>query len=241
MYWFFKRFFDIMLALFSLVLLALPFLLIAIMIKTTSKGPVFFRQNRLGKNGKIFKIIKFRTMVVNAEKIGSGLYNYKGDPRVTKIGAVLRKTSIDELPQVFSVLSGKMSFIGPRPAVEYELGDFETLNAQYKKRFIVKPGISGLAQVSGRNELPWNQKIIYDNQYIDLLYGGRGFRTDVKIFFKTIGKLFQRSDDICEVKMDENLDDVEAARLAEEEIIRLAHCTTNEVVDSCSIQNDCKG
>ena len=132
---FFKRFFDFLLSLLGLIILSPFFIIIAIIIKCDSKGPVFFKQDRRTKNGKIFKMYKFRSMVVNAEQQGAGLFNYKDDPRVTKVGRFMRNTSIDELPQLLNVLKGDLSLVGPRPCVSYELGDYETLNRRYKKRF----------------------------------------------------------------------------------------------------------
>ena len=128
-------------------------------------------------------MIKFRSMVVNAEQMGAGLFNYENDPRVTKVGRFLRDTSIDELPQLFNILSGDMSVIGPRPCVTYELGDFETLNKKYKKRFQMKAGLTGWAQVKGRNDITWDEKVTYDNEYIDL-FKQQGILIDIRILFE---------------------------------------------------------
>jgi len=147
-----KRLLDIVCAALGLIFLLPSFIIIAVAIKIDSKGPVFFIQERRTKNGKIFKMYKFRSMIVDAEKSGTGLFNYENDPRVTKVGRFLRRTSMDELPQLFNVLIGDLSLVGPRPCVVYELGDFDTLNRKYKKRFSVRAGITGLAQVKGRNE-----------------------------------------------------------------------------------------
>lgn len=223
---FLKRFFDIVLCSLGVILLSPVWLIIAIAIKCDSKGPVFFRQDRLTKNGRIFKMYKFRSMVVNAEQMGAGIFNYENDPRVTKVGRFLRNTSIDELPQLLNVIKGDLSIVGPRPAVTYELGDYETLNKKYKKRFSVRGGITGLAQVKGRNENSWEEKVGYDNQYIDL-FRKQGLWLDIKILFLTIAKVF-RSKDIYEQKEDETLTDAEAAKRAEEEIIRLAHLPDEE-------------
>ncbi|MBR0449923.1 MAG: sugar transferase, partial [Clostridia bacterium] len=130
---FLKRFFDILICLIAIILLSLVWLIIAIAIKCDSKGPVLFAQERRTKGGRIFKMYKFRSMVVNAESMGAGLFNYENDPRVTKVGRFLRNTSLDELPQLWNVLKGDISLVGPRPCVSYELGDFETLNKKYKK------------------------------------------------------------------------------------------------------------
>jgi lipopolysaccharide/colanic/teichoic acid biosynthesis glycosyltransferase len=204
-----------------MIILIPLWIIIPVAIKCDSKGPVFFAQERRTKDGRVFKMYKFRSMVVNAENIGSGIFNYKDDPRVTKVGNFLRSTSLDELPQLWNVVKGDLSIIGPRPCVKYELGDFETLNKKYKKRFQVRAGITGLAQVKGRNENSWEEKVTYDNMYIDK-FKKQGLWLDTKIFFMTIGNVFKRSN-IYEEKADESMDDKEAARLAEQEIIRLAH------------------
>lgn len=162
-----KRIFDLAVAIVALAVLW-PFLLvIGLLIKLGSEGPVLFIQDRIGKDGAIFPMYKFRTMIVNAEKRGTGLCSYPGDPRVTKVGKYLRAASLDELPQLYNVLIGSMSIVGPRPAVTYELGDYAALTDHMKIRFSVKPGITGLAQVSGRNGLDWNQKIALDNVYVE--------------------------------------------------------------------------
>ena len=123
-----KRSFDIISCLIAVILLIPVWIIVAIAIKLDSKGPVFFKQGRRTKDGRIFQMLKFRSMVVNAENQGTGLFSYENDPRVTKVGAFLRKTSIDEFPQFFNVLMGDISVVGPRPCVTYELGDFDTLN-----------------------------------------------------------------------------------------------------------------
>ncbi len=158
--------------------------------------------------------------MVDAEKIGTGLFNYKDDPRVTKIGKKLRNSSIDELPQVFNVFKGDISLVGPRPSVTYELGDYETLNKKFKKRFTIKGGITGYAQVKGRNENSWLEKVEYDNQYIDM-FKKYGLIIDVYILLFTAIKVFKKAD-IYEEKI-ENMNDIESAKKAEEEVIRLAH------------------
>lgn len=180
-----KRILDII-GSFALVFLLAPlYLVIALIVKATSPGPVFFVQERLGKEGRIFRMIKFRSMVSNAEKTGTGLFSYSGDPRITHVGATLRRTSLDEIPQFFNVLVGSMSLVGPRPAVTYELGDFATLPPHILARFAVKPGITGLAQVCGRNDLSWDEKIKYDTRYI-ALYRKWGPLVDVAILLKTV-------------------------------------------------------
>lgn len=155
-----KRFFDICSSACAIVLLIPLWIIVAIAIKRGSDGPILFKQGRRTKDGRIFMMWKYRSMVVNAENIGSGLFSYDEDPRVTKVGHFLRKTSIDELPQLFNVLMGDISIVGPRPCVTYELGDFGTLNKKYKKRFGMKGGITGLAQCKGRNENSWDEKLL---------------------------------------------------------------------------------
>lgn len=221
MYLIVKRFFDMIVSLIALIILFPVFLVIAIAIKFNSPGTVLFKQGRVGKNGIIFDMYKFRSMVQNAEKQGTGLFNYKGDPRVTKVGRFLRDTSLDELPQLLNVVKGNMAIVGPRPSVTYELGDYATLNNRYKKRFSVLPGITGLAQVCGRNDVTWDEKINYDNMYVDLL-NTNGLRTDLEIIIKTLLVVFKKKD-IYENKKDKSIDDEKAAKLAAEEVIRKAH------------------
>ena len=216
-----KRIFDIVSSGVCIILLTPVWIGVSIAIKKDSDGPIFFKQGRRTKDGKIFQMLKFRSMVVNAENMGAGLFNYENDPRVTKVGRKLRDSSIDELPQLFNIFKGDMSVVGPRPCVTYELGDFDTLNKKYKKRFWVKAGLTGLAQVKGRNDISWDDKVTYDNEYVDL-FGKWGILIDIKILFETIIKDFHR-EDIYENKVDETMNDEEAAKFAEEEIIRIAH------------------
>ena len=223
---FLKRFFDVVICSVAIVMLIPVWIIVAVAIKLDSEGPILFKQDRLTKDGRVFKMYKFRSMVVNAEKMGAGLFNYADDPRVTKVGRFMRNTSIDELPQLFNVVKGDLSIVGPRPSVTYELGDYETLNRKYKKRFTVRGGITGLAQVMGRNENSWDEKVTYDNEYIDR-FKKEGILLDIKIIFATVGKVFKRQS-IYEEKVDDTLSDVEAAKLAEEEIIRIAHLPDDE-------------
>ena len=221
-----KRLFDIF-STFIVILLLVPiWIIIPIAIKCDSKGPVFFKQERRTKNGKVFKMLKFRSMVVDAEKQGTGLFNYENDPRVTKVGRFLRNTSIDEFPQLFNIFIGQMSVVGPRPCVKYELGDFDTLNKKYKKRFQMKAGLTGLAQVKGRNDIEWDKKVEFDNEYIDK-FKKYGVLFDIKILFESVFKVFKK-EDIYENKVEGSSNDEESARLAEEEIIRIAHLPDEE-------------
>lgn len=210
----------------GLLVLAIPMACIAIAIKFDSNGPVFFKQERRTKGGRVFQMLKFRSMVVDAENIGTGLFSYDNDPRITKVGRLLRKTSLDELPQLLNVLIGDISLVGPRPCVKYELGDFDTLNKKYKKRFQVKGGITGLAQAKGRNENSWEEKVTLDNEYIDR-FKKEGIWLDIKILYWTVLGVFA-SKNINETKADESLSDIEAAELSDEEVKRLAHLPDNE-------------
>ena len=156
---FFKRLFDIIFSLLGIIISAIPMLIIAIAIKLDSKGPVIFKQERIGKGGKVFKIWKFRSMCVGAEQTGSGVYSGKGDTRVTKVGKFLRRTSLDEIPQFFSVLKGDMSFIGPRPPLTYHPWPIDQYTEEQLRMFDVRPGITGWAQINGRKDVEWNKRI----------------------------------------------------------------------------------
>lgn len=171
---------------FLLLLLLSPLLfLIAVLIKLDSKGSVLFVQERIGKDGRPFKIYKFRTMIPNAINMGMGVYTEENDPRITKIGRLLRKTSLDELPQLMNILKGDMSFIGPRPTLEYQVKQYDDFQ---KKRLLMKPGVSGLAQVNGRNNISWPERIKFDVQYVE----NWSLWLDVQIFIKTFLVLFKQ-------------------------------------------------
>jgi len=173
-----KRAFDITLSLVVLILLGPGLLLVALAIKLTSRGPVFYLQERIGKDGVPFQFIKFRTMVVGAEKIGAGILCVKDDPRVTSIGRFLRRFSLDELPQLFNVLRGEMSVIGPRPGLAYQASKY---TPEQRRRLTVLPGITGWAQVNGRNALSWDERIRLDVQYVERL----SLWMDIRILFRT--------------------------------------------------------
>lgn len=185
-YSFVKRVFDILACSAALMVCALPMIVVAIVIKLTSKGPVFYSQDRLGLNGKTIKVTKFRSMVVDAEKNGAKWSDGDNDDRITKIGAFLRKTRIDELPQLWSCVIGDMSLIGPRPEREIFYDAFEEHVHGFRQRLKVKPGITGLAQVSGGYELRPEEKIIYDIEYIK----NRSLWLEIKILFKTVAVIF---------------------------------------------------
>ena len=217
---FIKRSFDIISCLCAVILLIPVWIIVAIAIKLDSKGPVFFKQDRRTKNGKIFKMWKFRSMVPNAEKADTGLFTYDNDPRITRVGAFLRKTSIDEFPQFFNVLRGDISVVGPRPCVSYELGDFDTLNKKFKKRFQVKGGITGLAQCRGRNENSWDEKATLDGESVDL-FKKEGVWIDIKILWWSLIKVFQSSN--INEHIIEGCTLRESAELSDEEVKRIAH------------------
>ncbi len=187
---FFKRLFDIVLSLIGISVLLLPMLIIAIAVKLDSKGPALFRQKRLGKDGKVFNMLKFRSMCVGAETQGSGVYSEKGDARVTAVGRVLRATSLDELPQLFSVLKGDMSFVGPRPPLTYHPWPWEEYTEEQRKMFSVRPGITGWAQVNGRKTVEWHRRIELNVWYAEHV----SFALDVKIFFMTFLKVLKNAD-----------------------------------------------
>lgn len=183
-----KRIFDIIVSGISIVLLSPILIIFSILIKLDSKGPIIFKQKRLGLKGKTFEIFKFRTMIVNAEKIGDGLsVKNESDPRITKLGRFLRKYSIDELPQLFNVFIGDMSIVGPRPPVTYHpYNGIENYPKSAIKRFDMRPGITGLAQVKYRNSKTWDERFKVDIEYVENF----NIMLDFKIIFGTIGKVF---------------------------------------------------
>jgi undecaprenyl phosphate N,N'-diacetylbacillosamine 1-phosphate transferase len=186
---FIKRMIDFFGSLIGVIIISPILIIIALSIKLTSKGPVFFKQERLGKDGRVFKILKFRTMVVNAEKIGSGLFvKTESDNRITKIGKTLRATSLDELPQLWNVVTGDMSLVGPRPPVPHHPYKFEEYSDFQRKRFEMKPGMTGLTQVTVRNSVSWDERIPIDVKYIETF----NIWLDIKILFMTLQKLFKR-------------------------------------------------
>ena len=184
-----KRLLDIVISGIALIVLAPFFLIISLGIIVSAKSAPFFLQNRIGMNGKTFKIIKFQTMVPNAEHMGAGVHvEGEADDRITKIGRILRRTSIDELPQLVNVLQGTMSLVGPRPPVTYIPYDgYGNYPDWAKKRFDVRPGITGWSQVINRNAVTWDEAIRYDNEYVDRL----SLAMDSKIIFGTIEQIFK--------------------------------------------------
>ena len=187
---FWKRFFDVAVSLVALVIAALPMLVVALLVKLDSPGPVLFRQERFGRNGKVFTIYKFRSMCVNAEHTGSGVYSGKGDARVTRLGRILRATSIDELPQMLNILKGEMSFIGPRPPLTYHPWPLEEYSEEQLRMFEVRPGVTGWAQVHGRTNVEWHERIKLNVWYVDHV----SLLLEVKIFLMTVRKVLTNAD-----------------------------------------------
>ena len=180
-----KRLTDIVVSLLVATLGLLPMLIIALCIKIDSKGPVIFKQERLGKNGKSFTMYKFRSMRVDAEVDGPKWAD-KEDDRCTKVGAFLRKTRLDELPQFWNILKGEMSLVGPRPERPYFYDEFETYIHGFRNRLVVRPGLTGWAQVSGGYDLKPEEKIVYDMEYI----ANMSVRMDLRCMVRTLRLIF---------------------------------------------------
>ena len=185
-----KRLLDIMFSFIGIVVASPVLAIVALAVKLDSKGPVIFKQERLGKDGKVFLIYKFRSMCVGAEKMGSGQYSFKGDSRITRVGKIIRAASLDELPQFFNIIKGDMSFIGPRPTLTYHPWKLEEYTDFQRRRFEVRPGITGLAQVNGRKKIDWVERIKYDVEYVDNM----SLALDCKILFKTVVNVFMMKD-----------------------------------------------
>ena len=185
-----KRALDVTFSLLGTAVSSPILLAVAAAIKIDSKGPVIFKQERLGKDGKVFEIYKFRSMCVGAEQMGTGQYSFKGDSRITRVGKVIRATSLDELPQFINIIKGDMSFIGPRPTLTYHPWKLEEYTDFQRRRFEVRPGITGLAQVHGRKTIDWNERIKYDVEYVDNLSLG----LDCKILFQTVWNVLTMKD-----------------------------------------------
>lgn len=179
-----KRMFDFFASLIGLIVISPFFLIVCAIVMLENHGSPFFKQKRIGKDGKVFEIIKFRTMVNNAENMGDGLIvQSEEDPRITNVGKILRKTSLDELPQLINIIKGEMSLIGPRPPVVYHPYDgYENYPEKARIRFRMKPGITGLAQVKKRNSATWDERIKIDIKYVENF----SIWLDIKILFNTI-------------------------------------------------------
>ncbi len=189
MYRIIKRLLDILLSLCGLLLLWPLLLILAVLIKLDSPGPAIFKQTRLGLGGREFTMHKFRSMCVNAEGTGSGVYSMKGDPRVTRMGKILR-LGFDELPQLWDILRGEMSFVGPRPPLTYHPWAVDEYTPEQFKMFSVRPGITGWAQVNGRKAVEWNRRIELNVWYTEHM----SLWLDIKILFMTVGSVLGNKD-----------------------------------------------
>lgn len=183
-----KRAIDFVLALIGLIVVAIPMGIIAVAIKLESKGPVIFKQDRLGYKGEVYKMYKFRSMCVGAEK--GGVYSDNTDTRVTKVGKFIRATSLDELPQLLNVIKGDMALIGFRSPLTYHPWKWDEYTDKQKKMFNVRPGITGWAQVNGRKTVEWNKRIELNVWYAEHV----SFLLDLKILFMTVFKVVTNAD-----------------------------------------------
>jgi lipopolysaccharide/colanic/teichoic acid biosynthesis glycosyltransferase len=173
-----SRALDVVVASVALAISAPPLAVAAVLIKLESRGPVFYRQRRVGRGGKPFDLWKLRTMVPGAEAMGAGIYVVEGDPRITRTGRWLRRLSLDELPNLINVLKGEMALVGPRPTVQEQVDRY---TERQRLRLEVKPGITGWAQVNGRTSLPWPERIELDVWYVE----HRSLWLDLRILAKT--------------------------------------------------------
>lgn len=209
---FFKRFFDLTVSIVVLVIASPILLITAIAVKAESKGPVIFIQQRVGKNGKVYDMYKFRSMCVGAEQQEGGVFCKKGDARVTKVGAFIRATSIDELPQLINIIKGEMSLIGPRPVLTYYPKEWHEYTEEELKRFDVLPGVTGWAAVHGRKTNTVEARFAYDNYYVENL----SLWLDIKIFFMTIKSVLtnegNEDDGASEVKTENSENKEEIAK-----------------------------
>ena len=187
-----KRAIDTVLSVLALVILSLLLLLTALAVKLTSPGPVLFCQQRLGLHGKTFTIYKFHSMTDGAEHTGSGVYSAKGDPRVTKLGKILRATSIDELPQLLNILRGDMAIVCPRPPLTYHPWPLSEYTPEQLHIFDARPGITGLAQVHGRKGVEWHERIKLNVWYTQNI----SFALDLRILFMTVFKVLRNEDNV---------------------------------------------
>ena len=187
-----KRALDLLISFLALVILSPLILLCALAVLLDAGKPVLFRQDRLGLKGKVCSMYKFRSMVHNAEHTGSGVYSEAGDERVTRSGRILRALSLDELPQLFNILKGDMSLIGPRPPLTYHPWPIDKYTEEQLHMFDVRPGITGWAQINGRKAVEWHKRIELNCWYVDHV----SFLLDCKIFFVTVFKVFSRADNV---------------------------------------------
>lgn len=192
MYKYIKRLFDIIFAVVAVILLSPIMLLTVVAVRLESEGPALFKQDRIGLGGKVFKIYKFRSMCQGAEHTGTGVYSGADDMRVTKVGKIIRATSIDELPQLFNIIKGDMSFVGPRPPLTYHPWELSEYTPEQLHMFDVRPGITGWAQVHGRKDVEWHKRIELNCWYVDHV----SLWLDLKILFTTVVKVLKNEDNV---------------------------------------------
>jgi len=185
-----KRLFDLCFAWGVLIVTSPILIVVSIAIWLDNPGPVFYRQERIGQHGRPFRLWKFRSMVIGAEHKGAGALVEKGDARVTRVGRVIRKLSLDEIPQLFNVVSGDMSVVGPRPGLRYQYEQYDEIQ---RGRLRVKPGVTGWAQINGRNSIDWGRRIELDLEYIERL----SFWLDLKVIALTIPSVLRGDDMIA--------------------------------------------
>jgi len=186
-----KRIVDVAAAGVVLVVIWPLLALLWLLIRLTSRGPAFYVQERIGKAGAPFPFIKFRTMVIGADALGAGVLCLRNDPRVTRVGRILRRLSLDELPQLFNVLRGEMSLVGPRPGLAYQVQEYTPFQ---RRRLTVLPGITGWAQVNGRNSITWARRIELDVEYVERM----SLLLDLQILCRTCSAVLARGDQIAE-------------------------------------------
>ena len=207
---FFKRFIDFIIGLIALPFVLLIVIIMAPIIYCNDPGPIFYNANRLGKGGKFFKMYKFRSMYVNSPDIRNAdgsTFNGDSDPRVTKVGRFMRKTSIDEIPQLLNVLFGDMSLIGPRPTVSSKPINFNNLDEIKKKHYMVRPGVTGYSQAYFRNSISQDEKFANDAYYVDNL----SFTLDMKILIKTVLSVLKKEN----IYIDKNVTQKSESRTVE--------------------------
>lgn len=221
MYKYVKRGIDLIMAVLLLIIFLIPMLIIAVLIKLDSKGPVLFKQKRTGLKGKVFNLYKFRSMVTDND-----VHDFSKGDQHTKVGNILRKTSLDELPQIINILKGEMSFIGPRPWItDY----YDNMNEKQRHRNDVLPGITGLAQAKGRNNISINEKINYDLEYVK----NYSFRQDVKIVFLTIKTVLSKEGaDAGKNTIQNELEDLKTQNLSLDDIREAQEDNSDKVIYS---------